>query len=188
MWDRVPFGLQKCRLDDACTCLYLSDAFLRMVGYTRQEIRELFEDSFYRLLPPDDATRVRRSINEALDAGESSLELEYRLQTKDGGYIWVLDRTEVLGEDGTAEACLQDIPAAMFPWQGGNRNGVARTAFSNMGSAVAGAAAPLITSIRALVKRPWRRFVPTAQWKRLHAGLPPASHACPGPSFLPGPH
>ena len=86
------------------------------------------------------------------------------------------------------EACLQDIPAAMFPWQGGNRNGVARTAFSNMGSAVAGAAAPLITSIRALVKRPWRRFVPTAQWKRLHAGLPPASHACPGPSFLPGPH
>lgn len=80
-----PFGLQKCRLDDACTCLYLSDAFLRMVGYTRQEIRELFEDSFYRLLPPDDAARVRRSINEALDAGESSLELEYRLQTKDGG-------------------------------------------------------------------------------------------------------
>ena len=53
------------------------------------------------------------------------------------------------------EACLQDIPAAMFPWQGGNRNGVARTAFSNMGSAVAGAAAPLITNIRALVKRPW---------------------------------
>ena len=104
MWDRVPFGLQKCRLDDACTCLYLSDAFLRMVGYTRQEIRELFEDSFYRLLPPDDAARVRRSVNEALDAGESSLELEYRLQTKDGGYIWVLDRTEVLGEDGTAYA------------------------------------------------------------------------------------
>lgn len=104
IWSRIPCSVQKCRLDEACTCVYLSDTFLRMVGYTREEIRDDFGDSFYGLLPAEDARQIRQSIESSLAAGDTTLELEYRLQTKGGGTLWVLDRAEVSWEDGTAYA------------------------------------------------------------------------------------
>ncbi len=103
-FDRAPCGVQKCRLDDACSCIYLSDGFLRMVGFTRGEIRDRFSDSFYRLVAPEDADRVRRTIENQLAAEKTTLELEYRLQTKDGSSLWVLEKAEVIEENGLSYA------------------------------------------------------------------------------------
>lgn len=110
-FDRAPCGVQKCRLDEACSCIYLSDGFLRMVGFTRDEIRDLFENSFYRLLVPEDVDRVQRTIEKQLSAGESTLELEYRLRAKDGRDLWVLDKAEIFEEDGQkyAACVISDI-------------------------------------------------------------------------------
>lgn len=97
----VPGGLYRCRDDGKLTLLTMSGSFLEMFGYTREEIRTWFNDSFIEMVYEEDRRRIRSEMDLQLAKG-STVELEYRIAGKDGGLRWILDKGVHVQEDGEA--------------------------------------------------------------------------------------
>ena len=88
-----------------------SDGLLRLVGYTAQEMAERFNNRYQELIYPADREDVARQIREQSRTGRL-IELEYRVVTKSGETLWVLDKSRLFtGEDGEEyfSAILIDI-------------------------------------------------------------------------------
>ncbi|PKG32304.1 PAS domain S-box protein, partial [Methanoregula sp.] len=79
-----------------------SDRFYTMLGYEPQEFSAEF-DTWTGLIHPDDRKRVVADLQRKIQEGESQLEIEYRIRTKDGGWLWILGRGKVVekGDNGT---------------------------------------------------------------------------------------
>ncbi len=86
----LPGGVQKCSPDEKGEFLYLSDGFIRMFGYSREEIRQKFQNSFYQTIYALDLPKVMQKL-ENPKIGDV-IELEYRIMTGRGELVWVLDK------------------------------------------------------------------------------------------------
>ena len=96
----VPCGLHHCMDDEELTIISMSDGFLEMFGYSREDIEERFENRFARMIYKEDRKAVFAAMKHQL-AIKNDLELEYRVPLKDGGLVWVLDKGRLeVGEDG----------------------------------------------------------------------------------------
>jgi len=90
-----------CEGNKEFSLVYGAENLFSLTGFTSNEIEELFGGSFMAMLVPEDRESIQRQIDEQLKAGKV-LELEYRIQTKDGSYIWVLDKSRIVeSENGT---------------------------------------------------------------------------------------
>ena len=80
-----------------------SDRFYTMLGYVPGEFSADF-DAWTGYIHPDDRKRVVADLQRKIQEGESQLEIEYRMRTKDGSWLWILGRGKVVekNEDGTA--------------------------------------------------------------------------------------
>lgn len=58
----IPGGVQKCTLGETCNINFLSDGFIELFGYTREEIKTLFNNDFYSLIHKDDVERIKKEI------------------------------------------------------------------------------------------------------------------------------
>ncbi len=76
---------------------FLSDGFIELFGYTREEIKTLFNNDFYSLIHKDDVERIKKEISKQLYKNKT-IELEYRIITKSGNTVWVLDKGELITE------------------------------------------------------------------------------------------
>jgi diguanylate cyclase (GGDEF)-like protein/PAS domain S-box-containing protein len=95
------------RGDAALRRSYVSPAARQVLGY---EPAELLGRSGFDLVHPDDAGRVRQSI-EKLGPDHPLLSLDFRMRRKDGTYIWVEGRYRHIPEDGGVLAVMRDITA-----------------------------------------------------------------------------
>lgn len=87
----IPGGVQSCLPDENITMLYVSDGFLAMTGYSREDLRKRFNNQFSKLLTPSDWEQVHASILTQL-LEDNIFELEYSISHKDGHDVWILDR------------------------------------------------------------------------------------------------
>ena len=104
MLESLPGGYHRCAADDDYTFLYIGQRFLDILGWTRDEIRERFDDKFINLVHPDDR-KITNSYVAAIagkegDAGRAPADQVYRLASKDRGWCWVTDATMELTVDG----------------------------------------------------------------------------------------
>ena len=64
--NNVPGGIFRCLYDEKLTLLQVSDGFVSMFGYTREEIKEWFHDHFWEMVDERDrvptALEVKRQI------------------------------------------------------------------------------------------------------------------------------
>ena len=94
--------------------LAVNDAYLAMLGHAPDELP--MDIARWRdMIHPQERGRVLALLAETMDSNEPS-EIEYRLQTKDGGWCWVLSRGRVVSRDGRGRALrmagtLTDISA-----------------------------------------------------------------------------
>lgn len=58
----IPGGVQKCTLGETCNINFLSDGFIELFGYTREEIKTLFNNDFYSLIHKDDIERIKKKF------------------------------------------------------------------------------------------------------------------------------
>jgi PAS domain-containing protein len=65
----IPGGLFRCRYDEQLTILQMTDGFLRLVGYTREEIAQQFHNSFWQMIVPADRESSRREVIRQLKQG-----------------------------------------------------------------------------------------------------------------------
>lgn len=94
----MPGGYHRCARTEDFEFLYISNRFLEILGYTREEIRTRFDDKFINMVHPDDRDIVRKGI-EPLRRNEETYNLEYRMTAKKG-YIWVVDQSRYMEYSG----------------------------------------------------------------------------------------
>lgn len=92
---KIPGGVHQCENDPHLTLLSMSDGFLGLFGYTREEIHILFKDQFMNMIHPDDRKAILCRIDEQLKHGKD-IELEYRVLCKNKEAIWILDKGRLL--------------------------------------------------------------------------------------------
>ncbi|WP_202187746.1 ATP-binding protein [Ruminococcus sp. AM42-11] len=95
--DNIPGGYHRCSLEEGHPFLYISDRFLAILGWTREEIKTIFDNKFDNMLHPDDRNLSSDFVIRILDTcGRGSTKDQiYRLLGKDG-YHWVTDATTLV--------------------------------------------------------------------------------------------
>ena len=95
--DNIPGGYHRCSLEEGHPFLYISNRFLAILGWTREEIRTIFDNKFDNMLHPDDRNLSSDYVTRILDTRGHGSEKDqiYRLLGKDG-YHWVTDATTLV--------------------------------------------------------------------------------------------
>lgn len=103
--ENIPGGIFQCLFDEKLSILQMNDEFLKVVGYTREEIEEEFHNNFLELIDERDREKALKDAMEQLKDKDTK-ELEYRIKGKDGREIWVLDKGKILRtESGPGSFC-----------------------------------------------------------------------------------
>ena len=95
--DNIPGGYHRCSLEEGHPFLYISDRFLAILGWTREEIRTKFHNKFDNMIHPDDRNLSSDYVTRILDTCGRGLTKDqiYRVLGKDG-YHWVTDATTLV--------------------------------------------------------------------------------------------
>ena len=110
--DNIPGGYHRCSLEEGHPFLYISDRFLAILGWSREEIKTKFDNKFDNMLHPDDRNLSSEFVTRILDAcGRGSTKDQiYRVLGKDG-YHWVTDATTLVksGDQRFFQGNITDI-------------------------------------------------------------------------------
>lgn len=93
--ENIPGAVQSRLNDSNFTLTYLSEGFLRITGYDREQIHNFFDDKYISLIYFDDIQRVKENLAEQLSF-DRYFQLEYRLVKKNGQIIWVIERGQIV--------------------------------------------------------------------------------------------
>lgn len=95
--DNIPGGYHRCSLEEGHPFLYISDRFLAILGWTREEIKTIFDNKFDNMLHPDDRNLSAKYTARILDTCGHGFTQDqiYRVLGKDG-YHWVTDATTLV--------------------------------------------------------------------------------------------
>lgn len=94
----MPGSAHQCALDHYFTLINVSDSFLSMFGYNREEIKELFHDQFIQMIHPADRLAVAANIFEQIKQS-NMVEAEYRVLRKDRAPVWVLEKSRIIEDE-----------------------------------------------------------------------------------------
>jgi diguanylate cyclase (GGDEF)-like protein/PAS domain S-box-containing protein len=101
LFNQILDAVQPVRNDSNFTIEEPNQSFLKLTGFSAQELKERFNNKFFLLIAPDDRDRIIKELRDQIHSS-SLVELEYRLLTKENGYIWVLDKSAPFtGPNGT---------------------------------------------------------------------------------------
>ncbi len=81
---------------------YRDERWYEMLGYTADEI-EPDPDLHFKLLHPDDREKQRKVWNDYLEGETDYYEVECRLKSKSGEWVWILDRGKIVEWDKTGK-------------------------------------------------------------------------------------
>lgn len=95
-------GVRHCLNDRWFTIRDVNRGFLNLFGYSRDDISRIYHDHYSEMIHPEDRDRVNKRFREQLLLG-NSMELEYRVNAKDGRQIWVLDKCQLIASDDGTE-------------------------------------------------------------------------------------
>jgi len=102
----------RCRNDAHWTMEFVSGGCSRVTGYPPEDLLLNDRLSYEELTHPEDRSRVRTVINEAL-AKRRRFELEYRIQHAEGGIRWVWERGiglyDAAGNVTWLEGIIEDV-------------------------------------------------------------------------------
>lgn len=96
--DQMPGGYHRCSLEEGHPFIYISNRFLAILGWTREEIKTEFDNKFDNMLHPDDRNLCAEYAIRILDTcgnGFTGQDQIYRVLGKDG-YHWVTDATTLV--------------------------------------------------------------------------------------------
>lgn len=80
-----------------------NERWASMLGYSLQDI-EFTVKQWIDFIHPDDREMAYKSIQDCLEGSSPLHSVEYRMQTKDGQYKWILDQAQVVERDASNQA------------------------------------------------------------------------------------
>ncbi|MCI6465602.1 MAG: diguanylate cyclase [Faecalicatena sp.] len=97
----VPGGVMCCDADteDGLELLEYSDGFLKLLGYTSEELKERYDNKFQRMIYEPDWEKTIQSVNEQMSKGNTK-KIEYRLICGDGTLKVIYDQGQLVRRNG----------------------------------------------------------------------------------------
>ena len=110
--ENMPGGYHQCSMEEGYPFLYVSNKFLEIFGWTREELYTEFDNKFVNMLHPDDRILTKAYVHriEKISHTNKVADEIYRLRGKNG-YIWVSDATTIVqvGNQSFYHGTLTDI-------------------------------------------------------------------------------
>ncbi len=105
----IPGGYHRCSTEDGFRLRFVSDSFLEIVGWSREELATELGNQFLELVAPED--RDFFMSHEPALVKNGRIDLAYRIRRKDGTRRWVQDATVRTEQDGETfyQCTLADI-------------------------------------------------------------------------------
>ncbi len=105
----VPAGYHRCGTEEGFPLLFVSDSFLDIIGMTREELRNDYENKFINLIVPEDIPFFME--HEPILRKNGRVDLTYRVKRKDGTYRWIQDATIMVEQNDEVyyQCTLSDI-------------------------------------------------------------------------------
>lgn len=98
--ENMPGGYHRCAMTEGFPIIYITDRFLKLFGWTKQELKTEFNNKFLNMIHPNDRKlisayieRIKNSFGTDVIADEI-----FRMRGKNG-YIWVSDATSLVKAD-----------------------------------------------------------------------------------------
>ncbi|MEG2170683.1 MAG: diguanylate cyclase [Erysipelotrichaceae bacterium] len=111
--NNVPGGIFRCRYDETLTILSVSEGFEELFGYTEEEIKTKYHNSFKEMIDERDVEATNLEVIRQLKISPKK-NIEYRIKNKKGETRWICDRGQLIDEsDGNQSfyCILIDITA-----------------------------------------------------------------------------
>jgi PAS domain S-box-containing protein len=105
--EQVPMITYTSAIDETSTTLYISPQVEKILGYTQKEYLA-DPDIWYKLLHPLDRERVLLEVMKSHRSGKPFAS-EYRMRSRTGHDVWILDEAALVRDDAGAPLCLQGI-------------------------------------------------------------------------------
>lgn len=104
----VPGGYHQCYQTPDYKFKHISDRFLTMLGFTREDIRTRFENRYLNMILPEDRETVGHILSEKRE--DNLFMAQYRIYTATG-MMWVKDQTRLIrhGKECYFAGIIQDI-------------------------------------------------------------------------------
>ncbi len=105
----VPGGYHRCHESEGFPLAFVSDSFLDVVGWTREQLRDELDNKYLNIVAPED--REFFLGHEKKLARDGRVDLAYRIVRRDGTRRWIQDATMKMVKDGETyyQCTLADI-------------------------------------------------------------------------------
>ncbi len=99
--ENMPGAYHRCAMTEGFPFIYVTDRFLKLFGWTRQELKTNFNNKFMSMIHPEDKKLIKsyvERIKKSFGTNEIADEI-FRMKSRQG-YIWVSDATSLVKTDG----------------------------------------------------------------------------------------
>ena len=99
--ENMPGAYHRCAMTEGFPFIYVTDRFLKLFGWTRQELKTNFNNKFMSMIHPEDKKLIKsyvERIKKSFGTSEIADEI-FRMKSRQG-YIWVSDATSLVKTDG----------------------------------------------------------------------------------------
>ncbi len=105
----LPGGYHRCSTDNGFILSFVSESFLDITGYTRQQLEDEIGNSYINLVAPEDREYFMSLEPELSKTGK--IHCAYRIVRRDGSRRWVQDSTQYVEREGEEyyQCTLADI-------------------------------------------------------------------------------
>lgn len=93
--DNIPGGMVCCKNSPKFEVSFVSDSFVEMTGYTKEDIDIKFDGEFFKMVFPSDRKKVEALLRDNPDESV----LQYRMIKSDGATIWIYDKGKLVGDN-----------------------------------------------------------------------------------------
>ncbi len=113
MKSRRPGGYHSCRNEDGYPFKEITQQFCDMLGYTKQEIEDIFENKLVNMVIPEDRSKL--DIVRNMTQIGSTVDIHFRMKTKERDIIWVKGnvRLSEFGGERFYQATVVEITTEM---------------------------------------------------------------------------
>ncbi len=85
---------------------FFNETWAQQLGYTLEELTPYNYATWERMVHPDDLVPARGALTNCIEGTTPDYDSEFRMQHKDGHWVWILDRGRILTRDAAGKPLL----------------------------------------------------------------------------------
>lgn len=106
-FEKISCGALICKNDPYSTIIEANNAFYNLIGYTKEEMSEIFDNKFSALVI-DDLDEILKKVSNAVKT-KNVLDYEFRIRNKKGDILWIHDIATYNPEDDLFYVVIMDV-------------------------------------------------------------------------------